>query len=244
MFRPQKFSLPPLRRSLSARLLLLTIFFVMLAEVLIYAPSVSNFRLTWLHDRLASADLAILALEAAPDENLSADLKSELLGRVDAFAVVLTRPDRRLLLYTQPPPPVEITVDLRQSSLMSGIGDAFGTLARRGDGVMRVIGESPQNPSMVVEVVLNEAQLRAEMFGYSRNILLLSIVISVDRHFGVHRDPALFGAAMADGAPDAPHHRGHHRIFTRPAERRHGGQAQQSRRRNRRRPIRAGRDAG
>ncbi|NNE85362.1 MAG: HAMP domain-containing histidine kinase [Alphaproteobacteria bacterium] len=179
MFRPQKFSLPPLRRSLSARLLLLTIFFVMLAEVLIYAPSVSNFRLTWLNDRLASADLAILALEAAPDENLSTDLKSELLGRVDAFAIVLTRPDRRLLLYTQPPPAVEITVDLRQSSLMSGIGDAFGTLARRGDGVMRVIGESPQNPSMLVEVVLNEAQLRAEMFGYSRNILLLSIVISV-----------------------------------------------------------------
>ncbi|NKB48834.1 MAG: sensor histidine kinase [Alphaproteobacteria bacterium] len=179
MFRPQKFSLPPLRRSLSARLLLLTIFFVMLAEVLIYAPSVSNFRLTWLHDRLASADLAILALEAAPDENLSADLKSELLGRVDAFAVVLTRADRRLLLYTQPPPPVEITVDLRQNSLMGGISDAFGTLARQGDGVMRVIGESPQNPAMVVEVVLNEAQLRAEMFGYSRNILLLSIVISV-----------------------------------------------------------------
>ncbi len=76
MFRPQKFSLPPLRRSLSARLLLLTIFFVMLAEVLIYAPSVSNFRITWLNDRLASADLAILALEAAPAETLSFDLKS------------------------------------------------------------------------------------------------------------------------------------------------------------------------
>ena len=179
MFRPQKFSLPPLRHSLSARLLLLTIFFVMLAEILIYAPSVANFRITWLTDRLASADLAILALEAAPDETLSVDLKSELLSRVDAFAIVLTRPDRRLLLYTQPPPPVEITVDLRESSLIGGIGDAFAALTRRGDGVMRVIGRSQQNPSMIVEVVLNEAQLRAEMFAYSRNILLLSIIISL-----------------------------------------------------------------
>ena len=178
MFRSQKFSLPPLRRSLSARLLLLTVFFVMLAEILIYAPSVSNFRITWLNDRLASADLAILALEAAPEGNLSADLKSELLSRVDAFAIVLTRPDRRLLLYTQPPP-VEITVDLRDGSLMGEIASAFATLTRRGDGVMRVIGESLQNPTMIVEVVLNEAQLRAEMFGYSRNILLLSIVISL-----------------------------------------------------------------
>ena len=179
MFRPQKFSLPPLRRSLSARLLLLTIFFVMLAEVLIYAPSVSNFRISWLNDRLASADLAILALEAAPEGQLSLDLKSELLGRVDAFAVVLTRPDRRLLLYTQPPPPVEITIDLRESSLISEIGAAFTAMARGGDGVMRVIGPSPQNPSMIIEVILNEAQLRAEMFNYSQNILLLSIIISL-----------------------------------------------------------------
>ena len=179
MFRPQKFSLPLLRRSLSARLLLLTIFFVMLAEVLIYAPSVANFRITWLTDRLASADLAILALEAAPGKDLSVDLKSELLGRVDAFAIVLTRPDSRLLLITQPPPSVEITVDLREGSLMSEIGDAFAAMARGGDGVMRVIGRSPQNPSMIIEVVLNEAQLRAEMFSYSQNILLLSIFISL-----------------------------------------------------------------
>ncbi len=179
MFRPQKFSLPPLRRSLSARLLLLTIFFVMLAEVLIYAPSVANFRITWLNDRLASADLAILALEAAPEDSLSVDLKSELLGRVDAFAIVLTRPDSRLLLYNQAPPPVEVTVDLRERSLFKEIGDAFAALARSGDEVMRVIGPSPQNATMVVEVVLNEAQLRAEMFSYSRNILLLSIVISL-----------------------------------------------------------------
>jgi hypothetical protein len=32
---------------------------------------------------------------------------------------------------------------------------------------------------MVVEVVLNEVQLRAEMFGYSQNVLLLSIFISL-----------------------------------------------------------------
>ncbi len=95
------------------------------------------------------------------------------------MAIVLTRPDRRLLLYTRPPPPVEITVDLREGSLIGDIGNAFATLARRGDGVMRVIGRSQQNPSMIVEVVLNEAQLRAEMFTYSRNILLLSIIISL-----------------------------------------------------------------
>ncbi|MGB0570705.1 MAG: hypothetical protein ACPGQM_01355 [Alphaproteobacteria bacterium] len=43
----------------------------MLAEVLIYAPSVSNFRTNWLKDQADSAHIAILALEAAPAELIS-----------------------------------------------------------------------------------------------------------------------------------------------------------------------------
>jgi len=61
MIRSRKFSLPLFARSLSARLLVLTIVFVMLAEVFIYAPSVSNFRTNWLKDEAESAHLAILA---------------------------------------------------------------------------------------------------------------------------------------------------------------------------------------
>ncbi len=45
---------PPVRVGLSGKLLLLTIVFVMVAEVLIYVPSIANFRLNWLNDRLAA----------------------------------------------------------------------------------------------------------------------------------------------------------------------------------------------
>ncbi|MGE3712755.1 MAG: hypothetical protein AB7G35_24185, partial [Hyphomicrobiaceae bacterium] len=51
---------------LSAKLLLLTGLFVMLAEVLIFVPSVANFRVNWLIDRLSAASLASLAADAAP----------------------------------------------------------------------------------------------------------------------------------------------------------------------------------
>ena len=57
---------PPLARSLSVRLLMLTIFFVMLSEVLIYAPSLSNFRINWFEDKIQTAHLAILALQSTP----------------------------------------------------------------------------------------------------------------------------------------------------------------------------------
>src|SRR5262249_17650253 len=51
------------RMGLSAKLLVLTLSFVMIAEVLIYVPSVANFRLNWLSDRLPAAHTAALVVE-------------------------------------------------------------------------------------------------------------------------------------------------------------------------------------
>jgi hypothetical protein len=67
---------PPRGLGLSARLLVLTIVFVLLAEVLIYVPSVANFRRNWLSDRIAAAQIAALVLEASPSERLNADLEA------------------------------------------------------------------------------------------------------------------------------------------------------------------------
>jgi len=152
MIRSRKFALPPFARSLSARLLVLTIVFVMLAEVLIYAPSVSNFRTNWLKDQAESAHIAILALEAAPSELISEDLKAQLLSRADAYAVALIRTDRRLLLYTGPPPPVDVTVNLADGSLFGDIGDAFATMSRTGDPTLRLISPTEEDPDLEVEV--------------------------------------------------------------------------------------------
>ncbi|MBO6782620.1 MAG: HAMP domain-containing histidine kinase [Alphaproteobacteria bacterium] len=179
MIRSRKFSLPPFARSLSARLLVLTIAFVMLAEILIYAPSIANFRHNWLKDQADSAHLAILALEAAPEELVSEDLKAQLLSRVGAYAVVLKRPDRRLLLYTAPPPPVDVTVNLRDWSLLGDIGETFATMLRSGDPTMRLISPAEPDADLDVEVMFNEARLRTDMIAHSRNILLLSIAISL-----------------------------------------------------------------
>ena len=55
-----------LRIGLSGKLLLLTTLFVMIAEVMIYVPSIANYRIMWLKDRLAAAHTAALVLDAAP----------------------------------------------------------------------------------------------------------------------------------------------------------------------------------
>ena len=110
----------PVREStfgLSARLLVLTVLFVMVAEVLIYFPSVANFRRNWLNDRLAAAQVAALVLDAAPAESLPAELQARLLEGVGARAVAIRGGGtRRLLAASDMPAEVARTVDLREVS--------------------------------------------------------------------------------------------------------------------------------
>ena len=56
-------------RSLSSKVLVLTVTFVMIAEVLIFVPSVANFRMRWLQDRLNTAAVAAVVLANAPQAN-------------------------------------------------------------------------------------------------------------------------------------------------------------------------------
>ena len=76
---------------LSGKVLALTIVFVMLGEVLIFLPSIANFRIQWLKGRVAQAEIAALAAEAAPDQILSSDLRSEILKGAGVLVVSLTK---------------------------------------------------------------------------------------------------------------------------------------------------------
>ena len=120
--------------SLSARLLVLTIIFVMLAEVFIYVPSIARFRLAYLEERIAASHIATLALEAAPDHMISEELQTRLLAQAEVLAVVLKRAEsRRLVLGSAMPPEVDGVYDLSigptpDSRPFTLIADAFDTL--------------------------------------------------------------------------------------------------------------------
>ncbi len=172
--------LPPLTKSLSAKLLLLTIFFVMVAEVLIYAPSIGRMRVVYLQERLAAAHLSILALEATPDNMVSKDLEAELLQHVGAYMVALQKPGRgKLMLMVEGPDKIDASYDLRQASFFGLIRDAVVSLAATENRLLRIVGPSPKDREVLVEVVLDEAPMRSDMFDYSYRILQLSLIISI-----------------------------------------------------------------
>ncbi|MFO1127131.1 MAG: HAMP domain-containing sensor histidine kinase [Rhodospirillales bacterium] len=164
---------------LSGRLLALTAAFVMLAEVLVFVPSISRFRLDYLEERIAKAHLAILALEATPDNMIDERLEQELLYHAGAYAIVLKSPDRRMLMLSATlPDAIDVTYDLRSETMVDWVGDALATLFERGNRVIRVIGPSPRAPDSMIEIVLDQRPMRMEMLSYSRRILELSLIIS------------------------------------------------------------------
>ena len=170
----------PLLHSLSARLLILTAIFVMLAEVMIYAPSIARFRWAYLEDHIAAGHLAALALEATPEKSVAPDLERELLQHVGAHGVVIQRAmSKALMLSDNMPPAIDVMIDLGQGTFVDKIADAFVALAQHDNRVLRVRARSPQNPKVIVEVILDETPLRQEMYDFSGRILAVSIVISL-----------------------------------------------------------------
>ncbi len=91
-------------RTLSGRFLGLTILFVMIAEVLIFVPAVARFRLDYLQNRLDLAQLAALAAEGTVQDELSPELRRELLDTADVMIVVLLSEGvRKLALMDEMP---------------------------------------------------------------------------------------------------------------------------------------------
>jgi signal transduction histidine kinase len=178
---PAKSTSGALRFGLSGKLLVLTILFVMIAEVLIYVPSIANFRLSWLNDRVAVARTVALVLYATPeDRRLPDELVQQVLTNLGAKTVAMKMGNqRRLLAVNDMPQAIHHEIDLRDPSMLRAVWDALDTLFFCSDGdILRVVGPAPMGGDFV-EIVIAEGPLRQAMFRFSRNILLLSLAISV-----------------------------------------------------------------
>ena len=171
----QRFSM-----GLSARLLLLTVFFIMLSEFLIYAPSIARYRRVYLEEAVTRAHLATLTLDPTSSVKVSTELEKQVLAEVGAHGIMLIRPDRRVLAVSKDmPPAIDATYDLRHGGFMVWVRDAFVAQLQSENRVLRVLGSSPRDPSVTIEVVIDETPLRQSMYGYSSRIMQLSVFIAM-----------------------------------------------------------------
>jgi hypothetical protein len=114
-----------LLRSLSGRLLLLTIIFVMVAEVMIFVPSLARFRADYLQERLDKAHIASLALLATPNDMISDELEAELLATAGVRSILLQRDRVRIVVLSADMlGPIDASYDLRDAGPLTLMVDA------------------------------------------------------------------------------------------------------------------------
>jgi signal transduction histidine kinase len=165
---------------LSTKVLLLTIIFVLLGEILIFIPSIANFRIQWMKTRIAQAEIASLAAEAAPDAILDDALRTEILKGAGVMAVSLKRGGtRQLMLRNNEEGMSEQTYDLRPGQPWLSLGDALLALVSSKDRIINIIDVPPNMSGEMIEVSLHEQPLTTAMRSYGLNILYLSIFLSI-----------------------------------------------------------------
>ncbi|MET1047375.1 MAG: HAMP domain-containing sensor histidine kinase, partial [Hyphomicrobium sp.] len=175
-------------RGLPTKLIILTAVFVLIAEALIFLPSIASYRVTWLQERLTAAQLAALTSDAFPGGQIPSALRAELLRTAQVKAIASRSAGERRLVF---PPEGDVTIDYvyylppEPNSFWESLTtrfeqakDAVNTLLAS-NRTIRVVGHSGPVNNSLIEIVVPEAPLKAAMIRYGMNILWLSIILSL-----------------------------------------------------------------
>ena len=171
-------------RQISARLLVLTIGFVLLAELLLLVPSVASFRQDKLMKRADSAALvteALMSREADLSDEARTMLAKRFMMQTGANKLAAVMDGQTVLtLGGEGVGEVVRTEDLRRPRLFPPLGvtaSEFFTFG--GDKHLRVIAPSPVPQQDRLELYVPCAALGAELRAYAGRIALISIVIAL-----------------------------------------------------------------
>ena len=166
--------------SLSGRLLLLTILYVMITQVLIFVPSIGREHRRLLDAHIESAQIAILPFTEPVGDQLSPALRAQLLTRAGAAAVLLPRPDQReLFLVTDMPERIDVTVDLRTSGIFDDMLHGMDCLIEGGARVLHVIAPTRIKGANAIEIIVNEDQIHSDLTNYAWRVVLFAIFLSI-----------------------------------------------------------------
>lgn len=173
---------------LSMKLITMIIAMIMVVEVLIYLPSVANFRINWMDDRVHVAGVAARVIETVPDTmDLTPEMIAKLLSSAEAEALVVRKQGQSQLIERpdMPMPVAAYAADTRERAPLDLIAGALEVLFVGSNRTMRVIGVPMDSQDIVVEVLVNEALLREELLVYSRNIFWLSLLVASFTSFAI-----------------------------------------------------------
>jgi signal transduction histidine kinase len=161
------------RRSLSARLWLLTTLAVLLSELVVFLPYIAHERRNWLLQRVDDAAVAALA-----GRNLPPPMQSELLLLAGGEATRLVGHDGNALTIGRVGAQVDATIDLRDEDSWVGVQRALRAILLPRDRLLLVIGLSPFPQEATVELWLYESVLNRSLRQSAADFVVLSLLIA------------------------------------------------------------------
>ena len=165
--------------SLSGRLLLLTIFFVMIGEVLIFVPSVGQYYRELLGNHIESAELAVMPFTLPESNKLPETLRTQILQRAGAEAVLLKLADQRYYFQVNNETRmVDATVDLTKSGFGRDMAEAMSCLFHNGNRVLHVIAPTRIKGAKSIGIVLQEAPIREALRSYAWRVVETGFFVS------------------------------------------------------------------
>lgn len=171
----------PFTRSLSSRVLGLVIAFALLGELAIFIPSLSNFHRSWLQERVNAAQIAALALEAAPGQDVTESLRHELLENAQVRRVALKRDGARELrldaMTREDEMPDMRVIDLRTIDTLGSALSAIEALIAPEGRMLRVLATPRLESGEFIEIVIVEAPLTSDLGVFAVRTLTISLLI-------------------------------------------------------------------
>ncbi len=167
-------------QKLSRKLLLLTMGFVMLAELLIFIPSAAVFRQDWLVERSQQAGLLAQALTGVTDYDGGDMLSQHFMDATDAVMMSTKRDGMTELVLGMPPESSEFElVDLRNLKRLPRFRDAFRSFFGNPEGYLRVVSESPVEGQSTLEMIIPKGKLQWAMRDFFERVAWLSLIIAI-----------------------------------------------------------------
>ena len=159
---------------LSARLLLLTLLVVVLANAIIVPVLLANRQREWLSDKVAAGELASFVVDAAPEGKVTERLQEQILKSAGLVAVDVQASDgvmRAVLTPERPLRVAAIRIDLRQRDPVSELSAPLETLLGGGDRMVLVVDRPHYIPGELVEILVPDAPLKSVLVDNFRELL-------------------------------------------------------------------------
>jgi signal transduction histidine kinase len=178
---------------IAGQLLLYTVGFVLLAQVLIFPVSIAALRNSWLLGRSNAAELSTLAAQSMPGRRMSDEFARVFLERQGTVSIVVTSGERRETILA-PRTPVDaqiIQVDPPGGPALFAVPGTLSHLLAPEGRLLRISFKPELTAYDEMEVTVRESDLKAAAWSSSGSILLnsffLSAVAGALVYFAVYR---------------------------------------------------------